>query len=75
MKFNEYFISLNCFRCFINSDKEEDDEVKKRITEVRLKMSKKLALIAKTSPLLDFKCWDNETDMNAMVEYVKIMFN
>ena len=49
------------------SDEEEDDEEKKRITEERLaayaaKKSKKPALIAKTSVLLDVKPWDDETD-------------
>merc|ERR1711994_1187473 len=48
------------------SDEEEDDEEKKRITEERLKAyhekkSKKPALIAKTSVLLDVKPWDDET--------------
>merc|ERR1712012_441783 len=58
------------------SDEEEDDEEKKRITEERLaayhaKKSKKPALIAKTSVLLDVKPWDDETDMNAMLKEVK----
>jgi EF-1 guanine nucleotide exchange domain len=35
------------------------------------KKSKKPALIAKTSVLLDVKPWDDETDMNAMLENVK----
>merc|ERR1712019_187175 len=55
---------------------EEDDEEKKRITEERLKAyhekkSKKPALIAKTSVLLDVKPWDDETDMDAMLKSVK----
>merc|ERR1712177_78413 len=58
------------------SDDEEDDEEKKRITEERLKAyhekkSKKPALIAKTSVLLDVKPWDDETDMDAMLKSVK----
>merc|ERR1712038_432653 len=58
------------------SDEEEDDEEKKRITEERLrayheKKSKKPALIAKTSVLLDVKPWDDETDMDAMLAAVK----
>merc|ERR1711863_241061 len=58
------------------SDEEEDDEEKKRITEERLKAyhekkSKKPALIAKTSVLLDVKPWDDETDMEAMKEACK----
>ena len=57
------------------SDEEEDEE-KKRITEERLKAyaekkSKKPAVIAKTSVLLDVKPWDDETDMNKMLESVK----
>merc|ERR1712099_97769 len=48
---------------------------KKRITE-RLKAyhekkSKKAAVIAKTSVLLDVKPWDDETDMDKMLENVK----
>ena len=35
------------------------------------KMSKKPALIAKTSVLLDIKPWDDETDMNEMLKLVK----
>ena len=58
------------------SDEEEDDEEKKRITEERLEAyheekSKKPALIAKTSVLLDVKPWDDETDMDAMLKSVK----
>merc|ERR1711963_28041 len=58
------------------SDEEEDDEEKKRITEERLKAyhekkSKKPALIAKTSVLLDVKPRDDETDMDAMLKSVK----
>merc|ERR1712137_1236625 len=58
------------------SDDEEDDAEKKRITEERLaayaaKKSKKPALIAKTSVLLDVKPWDDETDMDAMLKSVK----
>ena len=58
------------------SDEEEDDEEKKRITEERLaayaaKKSKKPALIAKTSVLLDVKPWDDETDHAEMLKAVK----
>ena len=47
-----------------------------RIREERLaayaaKKSKKPALIAKTSVLLDCKPWDDETDMKAMLDAVK----
>merc|ERR1712079_881173 len=58
------------------SDEGEDDEEKKRITEERLKAyhekkSKKPALIAKTSVLLDVKPWDDETDMDEVLKSVK----
>merc|ERR1712107_154212 len=48
----------------------------KRITEERLKAyaekkSKKPALIAKTSVLIDVKPWDDETDMSEMLKLVK----
>merc|ERR1712122_234469 len=54
---------------------EEDDEAAK-IREQRLaayaeKKSKKPALIAKTSVLLDVKPWDDETDMDALTKAVK----
>merc|ERR1712098_419986 len=60
---------------FGESDEEESEE-KKRITEERLKAyhekkSKKPALIAKTSVLLDIKPWDDETDMDKMLECAK----
>merc|ERR1712088_1205874 len=53
----------------------EDDEATK-IREQRLaayaeKKSKKPALIAKTSVLLDVKPWDDETDMDALTKAVK----
>merc|ERR1712217_236965 len=55
---------------------EEESEEKKRITEERLKAyaekkSKKPALIAKTSVLFDVKPWDDETDMDKMLECCK----
>jgi len=58
------------------SDDEEDDAEKQRITEERLKAysekkSKKPALIAKTSVLLDIKPWDDETNMDDMLKAVK----
>merc|ERR1712241_391460 len=60
---------------FGSSDEEEDAEAAK-IRQVRLdayaaKKSKKPALIAKTSVLLDIKPWDDETDMDKMLECVK----
>merc|ERR1711862_481798 len=58
------------------SDDEEDDAEKQRITEERLKAyhekkAKKPQVIAKTSVLLDVKPWDDETDMDKMLESVK----
>jgi len=60
---------------FGSSDEEESEE-KKRITEERLKAyaekkSKKPALIAKTSVLLDIKPWDDETPHDKMLESAK----
>merc|ERR1712080_52960 len=60
---------------FGSSDEEESEE-KARITEERLKAyhekkSKKPQVIAKTSVLLDVKPWDDETDMDKMLESVK----
>merc|ERR1712077_97061 len=58
------------------SDDEEEDAEAARIREERLKAyaekkSKKPALIAKTSVLLDVKPWDDETDMDEMLKIVK----
>ncbi|KAM9305918.1 elongation factor 1-beta isoform 2-T2 [Gastrophryne carolinensis] len=58
------------------SDEEEESEESKRIREERLaqyasKKSKKPALIAKSSILLDVKPWDDETDMAKMEECVR----
>merc|ERR1712001_661157 len=58
------------------SDDEEEDAEAARVREERLKAyaekkSKKPALIAKTSVLLDVKPWDDETDMKALAESVK----
>ena len=58
------------------SDEEEEDADAAKIREERLaayaaKKSKKPALIAKTSVLLDIKPWDDETDMNEMLKLVK----
>ncbi|KAA0713222.1 Elongation factor 1-beta [Triplophysa tibetana] len=57
------------------SDEEEDEETT-RIKEERLaaynaKKSKKPALIAKSSILLDVKPWDDETDMAKLEECVR----
>merc|ERR1712039_739884 len=61
---------------FGSDDEEEESEDAKRIREERLaayhaKKSKKPAVIAKTSVLLDCKPWDDETDMNKMLKEVK----
>ncbi|XP_028661942.1 elongation factor 1-beta [Erpetoichthys calabaricus] len=58
------------------SDEEEESEEAKRIKEERLaqyeaKKSKKPALIAKSSILLDVKPWDDETDMAKLEECVR----
>merc|ERR1712154_20844 len=58
------------------SDDEEEDAEAAKIREERLaayaeKKSKKPALIAKTSVLLDVKPWDDETDMDALTNAVK----
>ena len=60
------------------SDSEDEDAKaeKERITQERLKAyhekkSKKPALIAKTSVLLDIKPWDDETDMGEMLKCAK----
>ncbi|CAL7948101.1 unnamed protein product [Xylocopa violacea] len=57
------------------SDEEEDAEAA-RLKEERLKAyaekkSKKPALIAKSSVVLDVKPWDDETDMKAMEDAVR----
>merc|ERR1711894_583709 len=59
-----------------DSEDEEAKAEKERVTAERLKAyhekkSKKPALIAKTSVLLDCKPWDDETDMDAMLKSVK----
>jgi len=61
---------------FGSDDEEEDDTEKNRIRDERLKAyhdkkSKKPALIAKTSVLLDVKPWDDEADHDAMLAQVK----
>merc|ERR1712018_511008 len=58
------------------SDDEEGSAEAAKIREERLKAyaekkSKKPALIAKTSVLLDVKPWDDETDMTALTSSVK----
>merc|ERR1719195_2077831 len=59
-----------------DSEDEETKAEKERVTAERLKAyhekkSKKPALIAKTSVLLDIKPWDDETDMDKMLECAK----
>ena len=58
------------------SDDEEEDAAAAKIREDRVaayaaKKSKKPALIAKSSVLLDCKPWDDETDMKKMEELVR----
>lgn len=55
---------------------DEEDEEAERVKEERLKAyaekkSKKPALIAKSSILLDVKPWDDETDMKILEEHVR----
>lgn len=57
------------------SEDEEDAEAAKvreqRVAEYAQKKSKKPALIAKSSIVLDVKPWDDETDMKAMEKQVR----
>ncbi|TDG96009.1 hypothetical protein EPR50_G00235180 [Perca flavescens] len=57
------------------SDEEEDAEAarlkEERLAEYAAKKSKKPALIAKSSILLDVKPWDDETDMAKLEECVR----
>lgn len=57
------------------SDEEEDAEADKireeRLAAYAAKKSKKPALIAKSSVLLDVKPWDDETDMGEMEKNVR----
>merc|ERR1711894_35046 len=58
------------------SDEEQEDAEAAEVREERLaayaaKKSKKPALIAKTSVLLDVKPWDDETDMDEVLKSVK----
>lgn len=57
------------------SDEEADEEADKirqeRLAAYEAKKSKKPALIAKSSLLLDVKPWDDETDMKKMEEEVR----
>ncbi|XP_051996625.1 elongation factor 1-beta-like [Xyrauchen texanus] len=57
------------------SDEEEDEETKKikeeRLAAYNAKKSKKPALIAKSSILLDVKPWDDETEMAKLEECVR----
>jgi elongation factor 1-delta len=59
-----------------DDDDEEDSEEAERIKAERVaayneKKSKKAAVIAKSSVLLDVKPWDDETDMKAMEDAVR----
>jgi len=57
------------------SDEEDDAEAQRirdeRVAAYAAKKSKKPALIAKSSVLLDVKPWDDETDMKKMEECVR----
>ena len=57
------------------SEEEESEEAAKvreeRLAAYAAKKSKKPALIAKTSVLLDCKPWDDETDMDVMLKEIK----
>lgn len=57
------------------SDDEEDEEAERlkaeRVAAYAAKKSKKPALIAKSSVLLDVKPWDDETDMKDMEKNVR----
>ena len=57
------------------SDEENDEEAERvkqeRVAAYAAKKSKKPALIAKTSVLLDVKPWDDETPMDKLKECVK----
>lgn len=57
------------------SEDEEDEEAarirEERVSAYAAKKSKKPALIAKSSVLLDVKPWDDETDMKKMEEQVR----
>ncbi|ALC42099.1 Ef1beta [Drosophila busckii] len=57
------------------SDEEEDEEAERlkaeRVAAYAAKKSKKPALIAKSSVLLDVKPWDDETDMKEMEKNVR----
>merc|ERR1711971_1490191 len=61
---------------FGSESEEEESEEAAKVREERLaayaaKKSKKPALIAKTSVLLDCKPWDDETDMDVMLKEIK----
>lgn len=57
------------------SDSEDDEEAnairEKRLAEYHAKKSKKPALIAKSSVVLDIKPWDDETDLGKMEEEIR----
>uniref|UniRef100_A0A0A9YTR7 Elongation factor 1-delta n=2 Tax=Lygus hesperus TaxID=30085 RepID=A0A0A9YTR7_LYGHE len=60
---------------FASESEEEDEEANKikeqRLAEYAAKKSKKPALIAKSSIILDVKPWDDETDMKEMEKRVR----
>jgi hypothetical protein len=65
-------IPLTTFARFARDDYNVGPQVREeRLKAYAEKKSKKPALIAKTSVLLDVKPWDDETDMDAMLKCVK----
>uniref|UniRef100_G3X049 Eukaryotic translation elongation factor 1 beta 2 n=1 Tax=Sarcophilus harrisii TaxID=9305 RepID=G3X049_SARHA len=60
---------------FGSDDEEESEEAKKlreeRLAQYESKKSKKPAIVAKSSLLLDVKPWDDETDMAKLEECVR----
>ena len=72
-----YFELTNIYELKKNpfSEEEESEEAAKvreeRLAAYAAKKSKKPALIAKTSVLLDCKPWDDETNMDDMLKEIK----
>jgi len=63
------------FELFGSDDEEEDEEAAKireqRLADYAARKSKKAAIIAKSSIVLDIKPWDDETDMKEMERLVR----
>lgn len=66
-----FYIDVDLF----GSDEEEDSEAaairEKRLQDYAAKKSKKPTIIAKSSIVLDVKCWDDETDMKELERCVR----